>query len=233
MAKSNGHNITVIIPAAGIGRRMKSHGSKSLIQLATQETLLDRQITVIRKQYPKAEIIVVVGFQADKIIKDLIGKPDIKVVENELYEETNVVRSIGMALRVASNSNILIIYGDIIFNPATLIGLPLHHSATIVDNKNNFEPDVVGVNIIDGYVGCFSYGLRTKWAQIVYLTGKELSIFKTIACNKDKRKLNTFEILNKVIELDGKIKAIEPQDMKIIEINSTQDKEKAKKVDII
>lgn len=221
--KKFGADLTVIIPAAGIGKRMKSHGAKPLIELAPSESVLTRQLRIIKQVYPKAEIIVVVGFQADRLIKHLCIFSKVKVVENELYEESSVVRSIGMGLRVATHPNVLIIYGDLVFSTCTLNNLLINKSAIVVDCQNQMNSEEVGVNIVDNYVARFAYGLPNKWAHILFLNGKELELFKLMACDKTKKKLNTFEILNYVIDRGGKIMVLESKTMKVIEIDSFKD----------
>ena len=61
-----GEDLSVVIPAAGIGRRMKSHGPKSLIHIK-DSSIIERQIKLVHKYYPESEIIVVVGFGANLI----------------------------------------------------------------------------------------------------------------------------------------------------------------------
>ena len=73
-------SITVIIPAAGEGRRMKSYGPKPLIQL-TKGTILDRQIRLIDKVLGPVDFIIVAGFECDKLM-DSCPERFIKV-ENE------------------------------------------------------------------------------------------------------------------------------------------------------
>lgn len=228
--KKFGADLTIIIPAAGVGRRMKSHGPKPLTQISQEDTILSKQLKLLTKEFPRAEFIVVVGFQAEKIIKHLTSTPFIKIVENELHEETSVVRSIGMALRIASNPHVLIVYSDLLFNSDTLTHLTTGPSTLIVDSHGQFTQEEVGVHIISGFATSFAYGLKTKWGQIIFLTDKELQIFRSIACNREKRKLNTFEVLNRVVDAGGQLKTLEPPNMKIIEIDSTKDIENARKI---
>jgi choline kinase len=141
MPKKTGNNLTIIIPAASIGRRMKSHGAKSIIELNGQETVIERQLSILKNKYPKAEFILVVGFQADKIIKNIPSY--VKVIENEFYQETNVIRSIGMALRITQHNKVLIIYGDVIFNPCILDNIIGKESKTIVDSQSKINNDGV------------------------------------------------------------------------------------------
>ena len=61
--------LTVIIPIAGIGHRMKSYGPKCLLQINSKETIIQKSIDTVKQVYPYVEIIVVVGFEADKVIK--------------------------------------------------------------------------------------------------------------------------------------------------------------------
>ena len=70
---SQDNNLTVIIPAAGIGHRMKSYGPKCLLPFNQQDTIITKTISNLQKIYPFSEIITVVGFEADKIIKVLGG----------------------------------------------------------------------------------------------------------------------------------------------------------------
>jgi choline kinase len=160
--------ISVVIPAAGQGRRMKSLKPKMLIELG-YHTVITRQICMIRNIYPSADITVVVGFAADMAIA---GTPlGVKVVENEHYEDTNVVRSIDIGMRVADSDNILIIYGDLVFNTAAIATMTGTGSAVLMDSKRNMRDDEVGGTVINGYINTFSYGIKRKWAQIAYLTG--------------------------------------------------------------
>lgn len=230
MPKKYGADLTIILPMAGIGRRMRSQGAKPLIELFGKATVLNYQITLLRKIFPRSEIIIVVGFQAERIIKLLDPADKIKVVENELYETTGILRSIDLALKASSHTNVLIIYGDLIFNEPTLANINNGCSAVIVDNKGQFNKEEVGLTIVNGEATYFAYGLDTKWAQIAFLTGKPLRDFKDILTDRAKRKLQPFEIFNMIIEKGTKFKVIEPKGMKIVEIDCQTDIERARKV---
>jgi choline kinase len=223
------NNLTCIIPAAGPGRRMKSYGPKALITLRNEQTVIQRQLQIINRLYPAAEVIVVLGFEADRVKKEL--PPHVKVVENHIYEETNVAYSIHLGLLAATHKNVLIVYGDLVFNDATLKGLTFAESTAIIDSKERFEKSEVGVTIVDGYISRMSYGLPMKWAQIVYLTGHELHLFKMQIHMRTSRKFFGFEVLNKMLDYSGYLKAIEPEKMQIAEIDTSKDIEKAKKIE--
>lgn len=227
------HNLSIIIPAAGAGRRMKSHGPKPLIELPASgspgrghETVIGRQIRVLREVFPGAEIVVVVGHEAERVIRSLPA--GVKVVENELYADTNVIRSVGMGLRVASHGSVLVVYGDLVFNAQAVGWASRCGSAVLADSRGLIDRDEVGLTAVDGKVTHFSYGLLTKWAQVAYLTGRELEIFRKIAWNTDRRRSLGFEALNELIEGGGHLRVAEPAGMWIAEIDCTKDIEKVR-----
>jgi choline kinase len=224
--KKLGADLTIILPCAGNGRRMKSHGPKSLIQIEGEITVIQKQLKILLGQFPKAEVIVIVGFQADKLIKHL--PKNVKIVENEFFEDTSSVRSLALALRVASNTRLLIINGDIIFNNNTIKNLVGNESIVVVDSHNQIAKDKVGVNVIDSYAAHFAYGFQKKWAQIAYITNGEFPIFYNMCCDKDRKRVFIFEIFNNMIDKGAKLKCFEPKTMKVIEIDSFKDIQIAK-----
>jgi choline kinase len=222
-------NLSIIIPAAGPGRRMKSYGPKALIELRNGETVIQRQLQTINRLYPAAEVITVLGFEAERVRKEL--PLHIKVIENHIYEETNVAYSIYLGLSIAQHKHTLIVYGDLVFNDATLEGIDLNASTAIIDTHNRFNKSEVGVTVVNGFISRMSYGLPSKWAHIVYLTGRELNLFKYCIKTQNARKFFGFEILNQMLDNGGLLKAIEPERMQIAEIDTSKDIEIAKKIE--
>ena len=98
--------ITVIIPAAGVGRRMKSYGPKPLIMIG-ESTVINIQIDTIRSQLDVRDIILICGFRAEKLMNETPNS--IVKIENESYEASNVVRSIGMGLSAIRDAETVII----------------------------------------------------------------------------------------------------------------------------
>jgi len=221
------NNTCVIIVAAGAGKRMKSYGSKSLLQLEDGRTLLRKQLDTIRLSLNKPEIITVLGFDAEKIFKTL---PDgIRAVENEHYLNTGVARSILMGLRASTAKKNIIVYGDLLFNKATLKNLP-NESCVIIDSTNRMHRNEVGIVLDNNYAVHFDFGLSPKWCSIVQLVGRELELFKSIALSNDKKRLSGHEILNHIIDKGGSFKSYEPKKMKILEIDSNKDLSKSNKI---
>jgi choline kinase len=102
----------VLIPAAGLGRRMKSYGPKALINLQG-ETLIERQIRLVREAFPRVKITVVAGFEAHRL-REVLPK-DVRLVLNPYYETTNVAYSVSIGLRtIPPTVPVLVVYGDLV-----------------------------------------------------------------------------------------------------------------------
>ena len=213
-------NIVFIILSAGVGNRMRSYGPKCLFK-TSEETILDKQISIIKSNFPQNEIILVVGFEANKVIKKI--PDDIRVVENQLYQTTNSSESLRLAVNNSVSDKIFFIHGDLIFNKEIFDSLDFSRSFVLVDSKNQIEDNEVGITIVNNKATFFSYGLDTKWCQMAYIRGKEFSILKSLYNKPGKDKLYTFEMLNMIIEKKGSLIAVEPENMNIKEIDSFKD----------
>tara|TARA_Y100000356_G_scaffold39633_1_gene30639 strand:- start:2385 stop:3089 length:705 start_codon:yes stop_codon:yes gene_type:complete len=214
-------DITVIIPVAGMGHRMKSYGPKCLLQANQKETILEKTISNIKREYPFSDIIVVAGFESNKVISSLPHY--VRIVENSSFEETNIVESIRLGINAAANKKLLIVYGDLIFNVYSIRDLTNNGTCVIIDSKSRFKDDEVGVTIVKDKVTTFAYGLEKKWSQIAYFEGEDFDMLKKLCSNKKRSRLYPFEIFNMMIESGVKIKAIEPKRMTIKEIDSLKD----------
>ena len=225
--RPNQSDMSVIIPAAGMGHRMKSYGPKALIKLYDDTTLIERQIQLIWAVYPKAEIFVVVGFESEKIRSKLEEYP-VRFIFNPIHHETNVLYSISLAIQASISKEVLIVYGDLIFNEAAIRNIR-GESKVIVEDEGMMKKSEVGVCQQEKMAINFSFGLDTKWAQISYLCGKELSLFKEVSLKNETSQWFGYEGLNYVLENGGEFQAVKQKSMKIFEIDSARDLEKIPK----
>jgi len=224
-------NLTVIIAAASIGKRMKSYGPKALFEIH-EEYLLEKQLHTIWSVFPNVEIIVVVGFAGNKIRNKLLKKKyPIRFVLNPLYQTTNVMFSLSLGLYPIITGGVLMMHGDLMFNTESIYGITAKGSRVLVDVSDQFDKDEVGI-IYDhetNIVTNFAYGLPIKWGQMAYLEEKELRAFERIAHNHELSQTWFFyEGLNRIVELKGKLHTHVPVGMRIVEIDSVKDLEKAR-----
>ena len=216
--------IHVIIPSAGIGRRMKSYGCKSLLNIKNKK-LIDIQIDYINQSLPNNEIILITGFDSERLMNH---SPDnIIKIENEKYYENNVIRSISMGLRaIKDNDHVLILFGDVLLNKATLDLIDYNESSIII--SDHMSDNEVGCNInAKGNLEYMMFDLPNKWGHIIYLTSKELTLFKKIVWSKYKDKKFCFEVINEILNHNGKFKCIVNNDIKVMDIDTSKDLQKA------
>lgn len=218
--------LSVIIPAAGVGRRMKDKNQKAL-SVIHGSSLIERQVNAVWTQFPMAEIFVVVGHQAQKVRSELKDYP-IRFVYNPIYEETNVAFSIGLALQASTSHKALLIYGDLFFNKESISHITDGNSKILVDSAKTFNQDEVGFVTDEKYrVTNLSYGLSRKWAQITYLAGLELDLFREICYNEDAIRWFGYEAINEVIEKGGTFETHEVSSSYVVDIDTQQDLQKA------
>lgn len=214
--------ITLAVLSAGAGSRIKSHEPRSLIKIKGIPLLL-HQIQALTSFFSKGEIIVAVGCHANKIIKRI--PRDIRVIENQLHETTGAVESLRLVVNNSVANRMFITHGDIFFTAHDLEGSDFSKSFIIVDTQNRMSEREVGVVSTDDIVNTFSYGLKTKWCQVVYLAEKEFLILQQLFLKNGEsyEKMLTFEVLNLIINKGGSFVCREPDGMKLFEIDSMRD----------
>lgn len=213
--------LTVVILAAGFSKRMSTLGVRSMIKLDNGLTILDNQIATIETEFPKSDIYVVVGYQADRLIRKYFGR--VKLIENQCFKDTNAVKSLALALMSCGSGGLLVIHGDIVFNNETVEKLTQNGSCVVADTKDQIKPEEVGLIFQDGKVVNFSYGLETKWGQIAYLEGNELQELKNLTINPLTSKFSLYEIFNLIIENNGSFSVLENEDARIVEVDCCKD----------
>ena len=222
------NSIGVIIPAAGMGRRMKSYGPKPLIKIGNS-TIIKNQINLLQTYFSPTSIVLVCGFKAAILMNET---PDhILKVENERYEDTNVVRSIGMGLRVMGNyPKIIIVYGDLVFNSDTLKDIQLTESSIVVTSQEMGESEVGCVINKKQKLTNLMYDLPNKWGQIAVFVGKELELLKQLCWDEKNYTKFGFEIINQIINKGGRFQCIQNPNIKIVDIDSSKDIQRAKEI---
>lgn len=219
LSKLNG-NITFIIPCAGMASRFKSVGAKALIQLTNEETLLERQVRILRELYPGCQIIVVIGFQFQRFHQ--LKLPGVRFVFNPIYEDTNVAFSIGLGLQASITDNVMVIYGDLIFNNAA-VGIPYNNMGPTLFISDTMNNDEVGITFTGEAVDNMAFGLKPKWSQILYINGKELELFRKSCYDEKHWKWLGYEIVNDVIDKGGIFRYYRPEASLVYEIDSAED----------
>lgn len=229
--KPSKSKMSIVIPNAGMGNRMKSYGPKCLLSIHENGmTILDNQLKHIFHNIPHiAEVIIVGGFENYKIAKH-IDKNDynVKLVLNELYETTNVVHSIGVGLSNITTDRVLILNGDLVFNSYALKAPFGEESMVLIDKEDGYMKDIeVGCIIANHRLERIMYDLPNKWAQITYFCGRELDLLKMICNNRKYDVCFGFEAINLIINSSGLFTTYTPKRIKITDMDISKDLQQA------
>lgn len=187
----------------GVTFRLKSKGPACLLKVSPRKTLLDKQISSIKKAFPSSNIIVVTGFKI-KTKKKLYS--DIKIIENENIEETNCLYSIALAMAdIKIDDSLLVIPGNTYFKD----NLFNKFDKTISQLWLTKQYQELGCTVNENKIQHVMWTLTNYWSNISFFTGKELSLLKEIIRTQDGiEKLFLFEAINKIVDVGGEFKAV-------------------------
>jgi len=221
--------VSVIILAAGEANRMRSTGPRPLIRISSQHSIISYQLSMIKKTFPYAEVILVCGHDAERVMNNTPN--DIIKVENETYQSNNVNRSIGLGLRAATGNIVVLIYGDLVFSLDSIHSIDLSRSSLVVDSGGLLSSEEVGCTFNDkGIAEKLFYDLPNKWAQIVSVRDKELELLRKVSWDRTKDKWFGFETINEMIECGAVLSHHTTKKTKVIDIDSVKDLLNVKKI---
>lgn len=118
-SKRDSSEITAIILTATAGRRMRGRGNRSLLPYQNG-TILDYQINSIRSRFPDSRIVVVGGFEAEKVVEHLRRHHKTDFVFNSQYENSMSTLSLYSGLLAAKGGHVLFAHGDLIFSQSAI-----------------------------------------------------------------------------------------------------------------
>ena len=214
--------VSVILLADVPGYRMKSYGPTSLLEVK-KNRLIDHQIKAVCNAFPNSEIVICTGFESEKInryVRYTYDNSSIRMVENQLFNNTNSCESLRLALNNIHNDDLFIIDGSLLFTNKALQSCKMQESLVYIDDKcgEQFE---VGVNINENAtVEYFSFGASKGWSEIMFLKGeKTIEQLRRILYMETFKTKFIFEAINELIRVDHTIKAVKNR-AKIHKINN-------------
>lgn len=215
---------TIAIIATNPGHRMRSFGPKCLLKDKHGVSILEHQISTLKTFYPDCDIIIVGGFECDKIAR--LRPSYTRVVENQLYETLGDVEDIRLAINNTMGNSLTVIYGDVFFAQNVLNYLK-HDSCLLIDSSERMLPTDVGCTLVDNQLSIMSLSLlENKWAKIASFAGKEFRLLKQFVNDRDNGKLFLFEAMNFIAEKGGVLKSerISPNH-KLVHVSSAKEME--------
>ena len=163
--------MTYIILAAGKGNNLQPltlKYAKTSYKLDEETTVLQRMVRSIRHADKNAEIVVVVGYKAEEIKKELDGE-NVIFVMNPFYEVTNSISSVWFARDYLERENVAIVHGDAVFSDdivSSYLTVPTDHPYVLVDSS---------------YVRLGAYNAVTRGDQVLVMS-KKLEHFTAKYC---------------------------------------------------
>ena len=163
--------MTYIILAAGKGNNLHPltlKYAKTSYKLDEDTTVFQRMVRSIRKADKNAEIVVVVGYKADEIKKELY-EDNVHFVMNPFYEVTNSISSLWFARDYLERENVAIIHGDVVF------------SKEIIQNYVTKPTEYPYVLADSSYIRPGAYNIVSKNNQVLVMS-KKLESFTAKYC---------------------------------------------------
>lgn len=200
--------ITFILLCDMPGNRMKSYGSTSLIELHGKR-LIDIQIEAIKTKFKNYEIIICCGFDSENVYKYIrtnYKKDNIRVVENQIFNNSNSCESLRLCLNNLINTKVFIVDGSLVFKSTIFDNISLDKSFVMIEKapSENLE---IGVNINEyDFVEYLSFGAKYIWSEILFLSeDKIIDSLRKLLGNIDYKNKFIFEALNDIITMKHNI----------------------------
>lgn len=196
--------LSILILGSELTPRKRGYGPKSLMQVGKKFNVIETQIDSIRTIYPNANITLITGYMSQQIINKGYN---VSIIENPFFEETSHVEEIRLGLNIIKGNRVLILNGDLVFDSHALTLTKGRPSSILYDDNDN-TTDSIGVTHNNDVAEILAYGIPHKWCHNLLVEGRELSLLRKFAINKERSKLMFFEAVNHIIKSGGLIRTV-------------------------
>lgn len=196
----------IILLSSEITKGMKSYGPKAFVPIGTKndkKPLIIKQINNILDIYTKnVNIYVVIGFEYEKFNKLLDSYyptnkyRNIHRIYHKNYEATNNAYAMKLAMENIDKDDVLIIQNGIL----TKYFPKSNKKSTLPLIKTKNTSFNLGMTTNNDHVKYLCYDLDNKWAEILYLSSKDLLKVKQIINKINIKQHFLFELINLLIE---------------------------------
>ena len=218
--------IDILIITPEITKGMKSIGSKCLLPLRKNLTVIEHQISQMKKIIKQARVTINIGFDYEKIIEKMHKYKNIKYLINTKYEDTNQGNNIILYINQHSPKKLLILSSGILIKDGAFDKKYFSEDCTIFmlnKQKNNFTIGAATSSEIE----YLFFDLEEPWSEIVYLNEEAINILKSHD-SKIFEQMYLFEIINFLISKNMKFNKVYINKSEIMKINNIKDLSKAK-----
>jgi len=217
-------NYLILMPE--ITKGMKSVGSKALLRLNANLTILDYQIKSIKSLNRRNKIFLSTGFQNNKILKAIDGYKNVTTIYEKDYMNYNDSKHlINYIKHTKTLEDVFVVNNGVLFRKDCFKSIKKNESKIFLLDKpkDNFN---IGCST-DECVYLF-YDLPKKWSECIFLKKDALEKIYTFNQQKSIEHYFLFETINYINELIP-IKPIITSHRNIMKLNSISDLPKAKR----
>tara|TARA_R100000808_G_scaffold20900_1_gene45214 strand:+ start:2079 stop:2873 length:795 start_codon:yes stop_codon:yes gene_type:complete len=199
-----GELITIVLLAENYGYRMKSKGALSLVEVKGK-SLLEIQIQAIRAVFTNFEIILCCGYDSKSVyefIQKRINNVNIRIVENQVYENSNCCETARIALNNTLNEKIIIMNGGLLISASHLKEIDTQKTCILSQANKKMEDFEIGVVESESRVQNMSLGVKERrWLDLLFLSGKKnVKTFYNIVSSMDFKNRFLFEAINELTQ---------------------------------
>ena len=200
------HNIDIVIPLAGVGRRMRASGPRSFLDLGG-ETVIQRQIRLLRNRFRGASVYLIVD--ENERPKRKPRSSTIIVTEGGTYQ----AGAVATALSYSVAKQVLVVDGSLVFEKG---GMPPLPKTSCVFTRDPSESEAspsseLGVNLVNGQVLRIDYGLPTPLIKAFVLSEREKEGFLSLSSTRRGSRKFVWEVLNEVLDAGGILTQVIPE----------------------
>ncbi len=217
--------MTGIILAAGVGNRLGVSIPKGLLVLPSKETILGRQVRIMKASRIK-DIVVVVGFKKETVKEALTG---VRFAYNPRFADTNTAKSLLCGLE-GIDDDVLWANGDVVFDEELVpMIVSQKHSSILVNTAECGEEEIKYVADDDGNVKQISKQLTGADGEALGLNLiKRDSLGKFVEALRRSNDHDYFErAVQDIIDQGVVFKRLSVSGRKCIEVDFEEDWERA------
>lgn len=207
----------VALLGATRGTRMGNYGAKFNMVLPNNQTLLQHQIDVINRSWGPSEIMISVGYDAERVISK---KPqNSRIIENNRWQETGEVEELRLILNACEPEHLIIFVGDVYASSTNFGTIPITESWSL--SLLGSDIGQIGVKEENGCIDLFSFSFNSKFLGILNFCKNELVGLRKLI-NRERSKFALWELIEEYSKLN-KLKNIELNSHKILKISTAKD----------
>lgn len=222
--------MNILIPIAKASSKIKSSPHQSLVKISKDMNLIQFQLKTLGELFSNLNIYLFVDEYKDEIKDSINCIKDTQTLSNKIHiidrKDDSISQCLETGFDAINYSECILIMGNIAFNKGAIKCLfNRKKTSFLMDNKNLFSRNEIGIWHDKARIKFFSYSLPLKWSQICFLSKDFVANYSYFY----EKHLLIHEIFNKMLNtIDFGI--IQSKSAKAIEIKKPKDARLARQI---